>query len=118
MKLKEGMEENYQKWYDKNEDAYGRACFTYAEKWAELMEEAIDAGRKLEDIADDLSHTADTEGITGFMYGMAVSILANCWIHGEELRVWHNLKTQLKDEGEKANKEGGVLNPAIMSIEK
>ena len=43
MKLKEGMEENYQKWYDKNEDAYGRACFTYAEKWAELMEEAIDA---------------------------------------------------------------------------
>lgn len=36
--------------------------------------------------------------------------------HGEELRRWHNLDTQIGDEGEKANKGKGVLNPAIMKI--
>jgi len=33
-----------------------------------------------------------------------------------ELRQWHNLKTQIKDEGEKANASGGVLNPALLTI--
>jgi hypothetical protein len=38
------------------------------------------------------------------------------WKHGEALRLWHNLKTQIRDEGEKANESGGVLNPACLSI--
>jgi hypothetical protein len=44
-------------------------------------------------------------------------VLASCWEHGEELRRWHNLKTQIRDEGEKANESGGVLNPALLNIE-
>jgi hypothetical protein len=50
------------------------------------------------------------------MYGCAVQGLAYFWEHGEELRQWHNLDTQIKDEGEQANKSGGVLNPAILTI--
>lgn len=50
------------------------------------------------------------------MYGVAVSTLAKVWKHGEALRMWHNLTTQLRDEGEKANESGGVLNPACLSI--
>ena len=50
------------------------------------------------------------------MYGCAVSALGLFWEHGEELRQWHNLKTQIKDEGEKANASGGVLNPALLTI--
>ena len=69
------------------------------------------------DVANECSNEADTEGITGFMYGAAVSVLASCWEHGEELRRWHNLKTQIRDEGEKANESGGVLNPALLNIE-
>ena len=80
------------------------------------MQAKIDAGEPLESIADDCSHVADDEGITGFMYGAAVSMLAQCWIHGEQLRRWHNLKTQLGNEGERANESGGVLNPALLSI--
>jgi len=34
------------------------------------------------------------------MYGAAVAILSKVWKHGEELRRWHNLKTQIGDEGE------------------
>jgi len=99
-----------------NTDGYGRACYTYAQRWAEMMEEKIRGGLKLEDIAKSTSHDADKEGITGFMYGMAVNILASVWEHGEELRKWHNLDTQIRDEGEKANKEGMVLNPALLNV--
>ena len=77
----------------------------------------MEKGEKLEDVANECSNEADTEGITGFMYGAAVSVLASCWEHGEELRRWHNLKTQIRDEGEKANESGGVLNPALLNIE-
>ena len=114
MKLKN--EKEYNDWKANQKDGHGQAVFRYAEAWADAMEVGMKEGNSLTDIAEDLSHKADTEGITGFMYGCAVSILARCWEHGEELRQWHNLKTQLQDEGEKANKDGGVLNPAILNI--
>ena len=108
----------YDDWKAKqNGDPYGLECFNYAERWANLMEAKISDGMEIKDIAKDTSHEADTSGITGFMYGMAVSILAQCWKHGEQLRQWHNLDTQIGDEGEKANKEGGTLNPALLNIQ-
>lgn len=73
-------------------------------------------GAALADIAEGASHVADNEGITGFMYGCAVRILASCWRHGEELRRWHNVKYQIGTEGEEANERGGVLNPALLTI--
>ena len=114
MKLKD--EAAWQKWVVANHDPYGGACVAYAKQWAEAMEKEMAEGAKLEDIAKRTSHEANTEGITGFMYGAAVSMLAGCWEHGEALRVWHNLDTQIKIEGEKANESGSVLNPAILSM--
>ena len=103
----------------KNTDPYGSAVYKYAESWADLMEVEIGQGKLLKDIAKDTSHTANNEyGITGFMYGVAVDILAHVWKHGEELRQWHNLKTQIRDEGEQANKDGTTLNPALISVSK
>lgn len=86
----------------------------YAEQWARLMQLEMAGGKPLEEIADASSREADTEGITGFMYGCAVSILSHTWKHGEQLRRWHNLKTQIYDEGVTANETGKVLNPAIL----
>lgn len=99
-----------------NKDFYGSGVVRYAEKWAELMESRIDSGDTVGDCAKATSHDADTEGITGFMYGCAVSILSKVWKYGEELRKWHNLDTQINDEGIKANENGTVLNPAVLSI--
>lgn len=99
-----------------NTDPYGGACVTYAERWARLMQVEMATGKPLAECADPTSHEADVEGITGFMYGCAVATLAKCWKHGEELRRWHNLKTQIRDEGERANESGGVLNPAMLNI--
>ena len=117
MKIKVGQETIYADWKAKNADEYGARCFSYAEEWAELMELEMAGGAKLVDVAKAASHIADTDGISGFMYGVAVSILSHCWEHGEDLRKWHNLATQLGTEGERANEGSGVLNPALLHIE-
>jgi len=115
MKLKDA--EKWKKTVDNNTDDYGSCGVQYAERWANLMEKKMGDGAKLEDIAEDASHEADRQGMTGFMYGCAVSILSEVWKHGEQLRRWHNLKTQIGAEGEKANASGGVLNPALVYID-
>jgi hypothetical protein len=101
-----------------NHDPYGKAAVTYAARWAWMMEQKLEKGEKLIDIAEQTSRDADAEGITGFMYGCAVSVLSHVWVHGEELRQWHNKDTQIGDEGDKANETGGVLNPALVRIGK
>lgn len=101
-----------------NTDGYSGAVMTYAERWARLMEAMIAKGATVAGCAKEASHLADSEGITGFMYGCAVSTLAAVWIHGEDLRRWHNKDTQIGDEGDRANETGGVLNPALLSVGK
>lgn len=104
-----------------NQDPYGHpighACYAYASEWATRMEAEFAKGQTIAQVAKRTSaETADDEGITGFIYGMAVQILAAMWIHGEALRLWHNLDCQIGNEGEKANEKGTVLNPAILTI--
>ena len=99
-----------------NTDPYGNAILRYASEWATQMERKIAEGATVRDCADQCSHSADDEGITGFMYGCAVSLLAGIWIHGEALRRWHNSRTQIGNEGEVANENGAVLNPALITI--
>ncbi len=94
---------------ESNKTFYGMGILSYAESWADMMEKEISNGKKLEDIAEKTSYDADTSGITGFMYGCAVSILAECWEHGEELRVWHNKKYGVEDAK-------GTVNPAVLTI--
>jgi len=119
MKIKEGLDADWQQYVEVNSDLYGSATVQYAQRWAELMEERMSAGESIaEGMAKETSHAADTDGITVFMYGAAVSILSHFWEYGEELRQWHNLSTQIGDEGEKANEDGEVLNPALLSFGK
>lgn len=98
-----------------NDDPYGKAVVDYAERWANLMEERMqDDVSLLSSIAKEASHDANTDGITGFMYGCAVQILSTCWAHGEALRIWHNAQFGAS----KANETpGAVVNPAIITID-
>lgn len=64
MKILKGKEQDYKDWYDKNSDGYGRACFTYAERWAEMLENLIESSsdepmKVIVDNADRLSNEAD-----------------------------------------------------------
>ena len=116
MTFADGGEEFWKIGLANNQDEYGNAIYRYASEWATRMEQELATGGRVEEVAQRCSHAADTEGITGFMYGAAVSVLAKCWAHGESLRRWHNLDTQIRDEGERANESGGVLNPAVLNI--
>jgi len=95
-----------------NTDSYGARCVSYANDWARLMQSQITTADNIQDkvaeIAEATSRVADYDGITGFMYGAAVNILAKSWIYGEELRKWHN--KEYKYEG------AGVVNPAVLNI--
>lgn len=53
------------------------------------MESELAAGGTINGCAIWLSHVADVEGITGAMYGFALGILKECWVHGEALMAWH-----------------------------
>lgn len=113
-----------------NQDPYGNAVYRYASEWATRMEQKFlrDVGVRIELGSEDkvsewleknmksVSHEADTEGITGFMYGAAAAMLSEWWVAGEQARRRHNLNTQIGDEGEKANESGGILNPAMLTI--
>jgi hypothetical protein len=111
-----GSEKLWKKGLKNNKDPYGVRIYSYALDWANLMEAEMAKGKKIEEVAEKTSRKADTDGITGFMYGAAVSVLSQAWVHGDVLRRWHNLKTQIGTEGEKANETGGVLNPALMNF--
>lgn len=118
MKIKQDRQDDYDKYVKPNSgDAYSSRVVSYTNEWAKLMETALERGETIAQCASSTSHEADTDGITGFMYGAAVSGLARFWEHGEELRRWHNIDTQIGDEGEKANASGGTLNPALLSIQ-
>jgi hypothetical protein len=102
-----------------SKDGYGKCCVGFAREWAEAMESKLAAGATVADCARACCSEVDARpdfGITGFMYGAAVSMLAKAWKHGEQLRRWHNIDTQIGDEGAKANESGGVLNPAILTV--
>jgi hypothetical protein len=110
--------ELWEEYKKNNSEGYGKAIIDFAERWANLMEKEIEKGLLVDEMANRTSHEADTEGITGFMYGAAVQTLSGVWHWGEQLRHWHNLDTQIGNKGEKANKEGKVLNPALLNIAK
>lgn len=107
MKLCEASK--WEQWVENNTDPYGKAVIDYAERWANLMEERIENGETVADCAKETSNEADIDGITGFMYGASVGVLATSWAWGEELRRWHNA-----DYGQ-PNAQG-VVNPAIITI--
>lgn len=110
MQIKNGKQADYEEFVEVNsKDGYSRGVVDYAERWADLMESQMQQGANLIDIADHTSHEADTDGITGFVYGCAVNALSDFWEHGEQLRKWHN-----KEHGYEGD---GVVNPAILTIE-
>jgi len=103
----------YDDFVAKNTDPYGKAALNYGVRWADLMEKHLSEGKALTDIAEADSHEADTDYITGFMYGCAVLFLAQTWVHGEALRRWHNAWLN-PDQADSP----GVLNPALVTFVK
>ena len=115
--------DGWKKSLEANKDGgYREAVSVFVLLWASLMEVKIIFEKKpVAEVAEACEKQANAlmgdYGMTGFQYGCAVSILSQVWEYGEELRCWHNLRTQISDEGTKANESGGVLNPALLNLE-
>lgn len=107
IQIKEGLQEDYKKYVLNNmSDGYSKAIVDYAKLWAKMMQKEIAGGKTVAQCAKETSHKADIFGITGNMYGCAVSILANYWQHGEELKEWYNKEYNYAG--------AGVINPAVL----
>lgn len=107
--VRKGKESEYQAFKEANTtDFYAAGIFRYAERFGGMMEQEIGDGLTVSEAAARTEHEADTEGITGYMYGWAVNILSDFWEHGEALRQWHNQKYD--------HVGNGVVNPAILTI--
>lgn len=111
--------EAWQSWVGANTDGYGLAIMQYAQQWAEEMEARVARGETVAQCAKAAGTLVDERpgfGITGFMYGAAVQMLAKAWAHGEALRQWHNVDTAGEEQGAQANASGATLNPALLRI--
>lgn len=103
-RIRDGMEKNY---LELRKEKGSDGIVLYAERWSQMMEQEIKDGASVAEAAERTNHPADTDGITGFMYGQAVNLLCHYWEHGEELRQWHNQKYHYSGEG--------IVNPAILA---
>lgn len=108
--VRHGQESEYQTFKENNiSDPYMAVILAYAERWGGMMEQSIGDGFTLEEAAAHTKYEADTDGISGHMYGCAVNILSNYWKYGEDLRQWHN--------GEYGYKGNGVIDPAVVTLQ-
>jgi hypothetical protein len=73
---------------EKNVDSYGSAVLRFADRWARLVDGELKRGKRFNRVVETCSHIADTEEISGFMYGAARSTLIKCWVHGKKLQSW------------------------------
>lgn len=83
----------YMKWKRVNaNDGYSFDIFKFSEKWADLMEEEVEKGHNIEEIADDTSKIAGIDELTNTMFDSSLDILYRCWIYGYELETWFKRK--------------------------
>ena len=89
MKIKAGMESVYASLKNEmTQNGRNNAVVTYAERWADMMEQQISNGASVAEAAAQTRYEANQENLSWFMYGNAVRVLVNFWDHGEELRQW------------------------------
>jgi hypothetical protein len=105
---------DWDEWVENNEDAYGKACVDVARRVMEILDEEKEF--EPHTIICQADDDIDAGGITGFMAGAVASMVFHCHSRGEEFRKLWNTDVQSGTEGDKANEEGGVLNPALLNI--
>lgn len=90
-------------------ESYGRGIIRYATIWVQYMEYLTKKyGMKMSEIWDRCSNLANVDGVTGFMYGAAASIISRVWQFGEEFRKCYNSKWNYSG--------AGTVNPAVLTI--
>lgn len=116
--------EKWNEWEENNTDSYGGACVKVAEEVMRLLDEDDTPLREgyypdvhtPHGIICKADENVKAGGITGFMAGAVAAMVSQCHSRGEEFRRIWNREQQINDEVDKANEEGGVLNPALLTV--
>ena len=95
MKIRKEAEEIHKDWFDRKIEDYEMKCYAYAERWADLMEKAIENSgeeprKVIYDKAKELMHKANKEEITYLMHSVATNYLYACWEHGLVIKDWYD----------------------------
>ena len=69
-------------------DAYAQGIVRFAERWANLMEPELEAGKTIQEIAKTTSRAANVSDITEIQFAVAVYYLIEVWEYGEHLNQW------------------------------
>ena len=115
--------EKWKSWEEKNKNPYGKCCVDVARQAMVIIDrdfanKPITKG-DVHSLICKAGEETNAGGITGFMAGAAASMISLCSDRGEEFRKAWNLYNCLGDEkqAEKVNESGGVINPALLTIE-
>lgn len=103
-----GKEEDHADFVAKNQDGYGNACVCAAA----AVGAALDAGKMPEE-----AHAAMYDlGLTAFMAGCAARAVFRFHPRGDEFRRWWNRQYLNDAEAAEADANGGIVNPAILTL--
>jgi len=115
--------DEWNEWVKSNvNDPYGKCCVNVARRVMELIDlepidkpfqEGYDGKFSTHQLICQADKDIEAGGITGFMAGAVAQMVSQVHSRGEEFRQVWNKKYGVKEE--KAN--GGVVNPAILTIE-
>lgn len=109
-------EDGWKKCVENNQDGYGAQIVAVVRHLMDMLDDEsfeLKTCHEAITLADDKT---EDPGITGFMAGCVANIVSQVHSRGEEWRKKWNTENQIRNEGEKANKDGGVLNPALLTI--
>ena len=99
-----------------NDDPYGKAAVDVARRVMEAIDDCLPI-KNCNALISEADNDPVNGGITGFQAGCVAQMVYLYHERGEEFRRAWNIETQIRDEGEMANKkDGATLNPALMII--
>ena len=92
-----------------------KAVVRFARRWAVFMEEAIEQGETVAEVAKRTSLCANYEGLAAPGFDAAVKVLIEHWEFGDDLCRWYRREGQACSEGIQANENRDVLNFAALA---
>ena len=105
-------QEEWDKAVEINDDPYGGAAIKVARRLMEILDEDETPIEDCHALVCRADKESEAGGITGFMAGCVAGIVSQCHSRGEEFR-----KAWNKPYKTKGPDNGGVVNPAILTIE-
>ena len=106
----EGKEVDYEKYKFLNQDEQGKRVIAFGERIADYVEENTSGVEEVMEVAFSNAVTAAQldPPIVGTLYGCAIAGLWKFWVHGEALRLWHNVQF--------GKEVSGVVNPEMVDL--